>query len=119
MIEIVTGILAGVLSGMGIGGGMVLIPALVFFTGMSQHSAQCINLYYFIPTAIVSLVVHMRNQNVEFKKAGLLILGALPFSLLGAYLALNIKGELLGKIFGVFLAVLGVKEVYDGFTNKK
>ena len=116
---VLIGIFAGIVSGMGIGGGMVLIPALVFFLGAEQHLAQCVNLYYFIPTAAASLFVHVKNKNVKYKKIGFIILSGIPFSLLGAYLALMTKGEILGKIFGGFLLALGIKEAYCGFTNKK
>lgn len=119
MIEIIIGITAGIISGMGIGGGMILIPALIFFAGQGQHGAQCINLFYFIPTAVVSLIIHIKNKNVEYKKILFIILSGIPFSLLGAYLALNTNGELLGKIFGIFLVILGIREAYDGFTNEK
>lgn len=119
MIEILAGFLSGVISGMGIGGGMVLIPSLVFFKGISQHSAQAINLAYFIPTATISLFVHWKNKNLEWKKILFVILSGVPFSILGAFLALRITPSLLGKIFGGFLLLFGIKEVYDGFTNKK
>lgn len=119
MIAIIAGFLAGIISGMGIGGGMILIPALVFFMGVGQKAAQAINLWYFIPTAAVALFVHTKNKNVEYKKSLFIILSGIPASLAGAYLALKLDSALLGKMFGIFLAFFGAKEVYDGFTNKK
>lgn len=119
MIEIAAGFFSGIISGMGIGGGMILIPALVFFLLLPQHKAQAINLWYFIPTAIIALIVHAKNKNVEFKKSLWVILSGVPASLLGAYLAFRIDAALLGKLFGIFLAIFGIKEVYGGFTNKK
>lgn len=119
MIEVIIGIAAGIISGMGIGGGMILIPCLVFFLNMGQQAAQCVNLYYFIPTAVVSLIVHVKNKNVEYKKSLGIVLSGLPFSVLGAYLAIHTSPELLGRIFGAFLVILGAREVYDGFTNEK
>ena len=66
---IVIGALAGVISGMGIGGGVILIPALVFFTSISQHGAQAVNLLYFLPTAVAALIVEMciRDRREEGK----------------------------------------------------
>ncbi|MGM9551429.1 MAG: TSUP family transporter [Clostridia bacterium] len=119
MINLIAGFFSGVISGMGIGGGMILIPALVFFAKLSQHSAQGINLWYFIPTASVSLLVHTKNKNVEYKKSLPIIITGVPFSILGAYIAFMVKTELLGKLFGGFLVIFGIKEVYGGFTNKK
>lgn len=119
MVEVAAGFLSGIISGMGIGGGMILIPALVFFAALSQHEAQSVNLWYFIPTAIISLIVHVRNRNVEYKKSLFIVLSGIPFSLLGAYLAFKINSELLGTLFGIFLAIFGIKEIYGGFTNKE
>lgn len=119
MIGILAGFFSGIISGMGIGGGMILIPALVFFLLLPQKCAQAINLWYFLPTAVIALLVHIKNKKVEYGKIFFIILSGIPFSLIGAYLALKTDGVLLGKMFGIFLAVFGIKEVRDGFTNKK
>lgn len=119
MIEVIAGFLSGIISGMGIGGGMILIPALVFFLGLSQHEAQAINLWYFLPTAFISLCVHVKNKNVEFKKILLIIISGILASLFGAYLALRTEPVMLRRAFGIFLGIFGAKEIYNGFTNKK
>lgn len=119
MIAIIAGFLSGIISGMGIGGGMLLIPALVFFLLMPQRAAQAINLWYFIPTAIIALIVHIKNKNIEAKKSLCIILSGIPAALLGGYLAFLVDNVLLGKLFGGFLAFFGAKEIYGGFTNKK
>lgn len=119
MIAVIAGFLSGIISGMGIGGGMILIPALVFFLFLPQHKAQAVNLWYFLPTAIIALCVHIKNKNIELKKAGWIVLAGLPAAILGAYLALGLDGKILGKFFGIFLGIFGLKEIYDGFTNKK
>lgn len=69
MLYILAGLASGVISGMGIGGGAILIPALVFFLGMDQHGAQAINLVFFIPTAVIALIIHIRNHKVDFRTA--------------------------------------------------
>ena len=119
MIAIAAGFLSGIISGMGIGGGMLLIPALVFFLFMPQRTAQAINLWYFIPTALIAIVVHVKNKNIEIKKSLYIILSGIPSALLGAYLAFLLDPGLLGKLFGGFLAFFGAKEICGGFTNKK
>lgn len=119
MISVAAGFLSGIISGMGIGGGMLLIPALVFFLFVPQQTAQAINLWYFIPTAVIALCIHAKNKSIEFKKCALIILSGVPCALLGAYLALSFDARLLGKLFGVFLAFFGAKEIFDGFTNRK
>lgn len=119
MIAVLAGFLSGIISGMGIGGGMILIPVLVFFLLLPQQKAQAINLWYFLPTAIIAIILHAKNKNIEFKKVIWIIISGIPAALLGAHLALGIDKSILGKLFGIFLAVFGFKEVYDGFTNKK
>lgn len=119
MIAVVAGFLSGIISGMGIGGGMILIPVLVFFLLLPQHKAQAINLWYFLPTAIIAIILHAKNKNIEFKKAIWIILSGIPCAFLGAYLALGIDQSILGKLFGVFLAIFGFKEIKEAFTNKK
>lgn len=119
---IIAGFFSGIISGMGIGGGAILIPALLLISDISQKTAQGINLVYFIPTAICALIVHIRKKNVEIKTA--LIIGAFGVfgSLLGAWCASLFSDGTLRKIFGVFLAAIGVYEIWCGLTvdkNKK
>ena len=117
MLNIVIGFLSGIISGMGIGGGAILIPALIIIEGIAQKTAQGINLVYFIPTAVVSLFVHIKNKNVEIKKVIPVILGGVVFSLLGAFLAVRIPAKLLGKLFSVFILAFGIKEIVNSFKS--
>ena len=108
---IVSGLLSGVISGMGIGGGTILIPALSIFLHVEQHSAQGINLLYFIPTAIISLWVHIKNKNVNFKLARSIILFGVLGAVGGSLLAVVLKGTLLRRLFGIFLFIMGLYEI--------
>lgn len=67
MIEAIVGLVSGVVSGMGIGGGSILILYLTLFAGMAQQQAQGINLLYFLPTAASALVVHVKNKAIDYK----------------------------------------------------
>ena len=120
----ITGVSAGVLGGMGMGGGAILIPLLTVFFSVDQISAQAINLVAFIPMAIASLIIHVKNKRVE--KRGLLwiILPALACSLSGSLLALAVKGGLLKRFFGGFLLALAVFQFFSDkigeyFAKKK
>ncbi len=117
IINIITGFFSGIISGMGIGGGAVLIPALIMLEGISQQTAQGINLTYFIPTAVISLIVHIKNKRVDKNTA--LILGSCGVvgAIGGSYLAAAIGGELLRRCFGFFLLFIGAYEIYKGFHN--
>ena len=67
MLQILIGGLSGIFSGIGMGGGTILIFLLTTFAGLEQHIAQATNLIYFIPTAISAIIVNYRNKN-KFKE---------------------------------------------------
>ena len=117
MLNVLTGFFSGIISGMGIGGGAILIPALILFSSLNQQTAQGINLVYFIPTAIISLIVHIRKKNVDIKTAliigGCGIVGAVG----GSFCAIAIEGNLLRRIFGGFLLIIGIYEIYKGIKH--
>ncbi len=116
MIVILIGFAAGIISGMGIGGGAILIPALVLFMKPEQHVAQSTNLLFFIPTAIVALAIHIKHKNVDFKTGIPIMLFGLAGAILGSKIALSIDGLLLRKSFGIFLLAMGI---YEFFGKKK
>lgn len=117
MLTVIIGFFSGIISGMGIGGGAILIPALIMFEGINQQMAQGINLTYFIPTAIISLIVHIKNKNVEFKTAAIIGGSGILGAALGAFLATALNGDLLRKIFGISLLLVGLYEIYRGFRS--
>lgn len=119
MIVVLIGLAAGIISGMGIGGGAILIPALVFFVKPEQHVAQSVNLLFFIPTAIVALVIHIKHKNVDFKMGVPILLFGIGGAILGSNFALSIDGEILRKIFGVFLLAMGLYEIFGKKRVKK
>jgi len=106
------GILAGIISGMGIGGGAILIPALTIFFGQSQHAAQNINLIYFIPTAIIAIFAHSKNNLIEKQVLPKIILGGILGAVAGSIIALNLRSDTLKQIFAVFLLIAGVAEFF-------
>ncbi len=116
---IIAGLLSGVISGMGIGGGTILIPALTMFLQIGQHQAQGVNLLYFLPTAAVSLWVHFKNKSVNFKLSIPIILFGLLGAVLGALLAGILKAKLLRRLFGVFLLAMGCYEIFKKEKKSK
>ena len=109
--------LAGIFASMGLGGGMVLIVYLTVFAGFSQLVAQGINLVFFIPIAIISLVLHTKNKLVEWKKAVPAVLWGTAAVIISAWLANRIEQSLLSKAFGIFLILMGLKEIF--FKSEK
>ena len=60
MLLFIIGLLSGIIGGMGIGGGTILIPSMIFFAGVSQHIAQGINLVTFIPLLLQLFLIHIK-----------------------------------------------------------
>ena len=109
--------LTGIFASMGLGGGMVLIVYLTVFAGFSQLVAQGINLVFFIPIAIISLVLHTKNKLVEWKKAVPAVLWGTAAVIISAWLANRVEQSLLSKAFGIFLILMGLKELF--FKSEK
>lgn len=116
---VLAGIAAGALGGMGMGGGTILIPVLTIFFGAEQKQAQAINLVAFIPMAIASLIVHVKNKRVEKKGILWIIIPATVLSLAGSLVAQAINGEILKRIFGGFLLLLSVAQFFSEEINEK
>ncbi|MCL1878111.1 MAG: sulfite exporter TauE/SafE family protein [Defluviitaleaceae bacterium] len=116
---IVVGFASGIVSGMGIGGGAVLIPALTILLDIPQQKAQNINLLYYIPTALIALRVHKKEGNIEKKGIVPLILWAIPGTIAGALIAVNIDANYLRKGFAIFLLGMSVYELKKGLDRRK
>lgn len=114
----VIGLFSGIISGMGIGGGAILIPALILLTQMNQQTAQGINLLYFLPTAVAALIIHWKNKAVEWRCALIIGVCGVVSALLGSWVAVGLHSELLRKMFGWFLLLTGIYEIYKGFRCK-
>jgi len=119
MILFLIGLAAGIISGMGIGGGAILIPALVLFAKPEQHIAQSVNLLFFIPTAIIALIVHIRNRRIDFKTAVPIILAGFAGAFIGSRIAVALPGNILRKFFGIFLLAMGIYEIFRKRSGKQ
>lgn len=106
------GAVTGVLSGFGIGGGSLLLIYMTNFAGVEQNLAQGINLLYFLPTAATALPAHIKNGYVEKEALVPAILAGLAGTALAAWVATSLDVGLLRKCFGVFLLVIGIRELF-------
>jgi len=116
---VIIGFASGIISGMGIGGGAILIPALGILFSMEQHEAQKINLLYFLPTAAIALRTHVKSGNVETQGLTRLILFGLIGATAGALVAINIDAGWLRKGFAIFLLIMSVHEFIKGYKKWK
>ncbi len=112
MMGALTGFLCGVLSGMGIGGGTLLMVWLTAVAGMSSVEAQGINLLYFLPTAAVSLYFHWKHKLLQTKVILPAVLTGSFTAVLTAWIAGDMELELLQKLFGGFLLAVGAGELF-------
>lgn len=106
------GIAFGVVGGMGLGGGIVLIPCLTLFMGTSQHEAQGMTLFAYIPMAIFALVLHVRKKNVQLKSALFITLFGCVGGVAGYLLASIVDAASLKKVFAVFLIIIALLRIY-------
>lgn len=110
--DVIAGFVSGVLGAMGFGGGGILILYLTLYKNLPQLTAQGINLIFFIPSAIVALIFHIRNKLLDIN----LVLKFLGFSLiglvLGYFLLKNIPENIIRKIFSLILITVGIKELF-------
>ncbi len=108
------GLAAGVLSGLvGIGGGVLIVPALVFLFGFSQQQAQGTTLALLVPPiGILAAWTYYKHGFVDIRVAAIIASGFIIGSLFGARFATGISNDILGKLFGIFLVLIGVKMIF-------
>ncbi|MEO7650908.1 MAG: sulfite exporter TauE/SafE family protein [Bryobacteraceae bacterium] len=109
------GAVAGLASGiLGIGGGILLVPALIYVLGYGQHQAQGTTLALLcLPVGIVAALRYHQQGFVEWRVAGILFCGFLVGAYLGAGIALNISPKVLRQVFGATLVVAGVRMLWS------
>ena len=112
LLPLAVGGATGVLSGFGVGGGTLLLVYMTAFAGLDQHLAQGINLLYFLPAGLLALPAHIKNGYLE-KPALLPAISAdLACAALAAWAATGLNVELLRKLFGGFLILAGLAELF-------
>ena len=113
------GAISGIIAGMGMGGGTLLIPILTIFLGIEQHLAQGINLIVFVPMSLFALIIHCKNKLVDFKVGIPIILSGIITSICGSLLATKLNNDILRKLFGGFLLLVGVWQIISIFIGNK
>jgi len=114
LMYIMLGLVAGVLSGLiGIGGGVIIVPALVFLFHMSQHNAQGTTLAMLVPPiGILAAWTYYRHGYVDLRIAALVGIGFLIGGLLGSRLATGLSNQTLERIFGVAMFLIAIKMIF-------
>lgn len=115
IILVLTGLLAGVMSGfLGIGGGIIVIPALVYFLDFSQKQAQGTSLAMLLPPiGLLAAYNYYKAGLVDVKAAIILIIAFIIGSYFSSMIAVNLPENLIKKIFGVFLLFYAFKLFFE------
>jgi uncharacterized membrane protein YfcA len=111
---VLIGVLAGVFSGMfGIGGGLIIVPALALLYGMKQHAAVGTSLgALLLPVGALSAWVYWKNENLNIKYSALIAAGLLVGAFVGAKLVEPVSDLTLRRMFGVFLLIVSVRMLW-------
>jgi len=119
LILVLIGLLAGVLSGfVGVGGGIVIVPALVYFLGFSQHTAQGTSLFILLlPVGFLAVMNYSKTASINWK-FGLIIAICFVFGgYIGSKLAIKISPALVRIIFGVVMAYISILMIFSGYNS--
>ena len=118
LILVIIGVAAGILGGLvGVGGGIIIVPSLVYFLSFSQKSAQGTSLgLLLLPVGILGVLQYYKQGHVDFKVVTIIAIGFLAGSYFGSKIALSLPQETVKKIFAIMLLLIGFKML---FLDKK
>ena len=113
IILILAGLLAGFVGGsMGVGGGIILVPTMVFFLGMTQHEAQGTSLAtLLLPIGILAVINYYKSGYVNIRYAIILSIMFIVGSYLGSVLSVHLSDRILKQIFGILMLAVGIKMI--------
>ena len=114
IIVLIIGTVAGIVSGfVGIGGGLIIVPALVYFFSMTQHGAQGTSLAMMLPPiGILAVYNYYKAGPVDIRIAAILAVTFIIGSYFGSRFAVSIPADSLKKVFGVFIILVGIKMIF-------
>ena len=117
IVALLAGLFSGSLGAMALGGGAVLIIYLTLFTETEQLTAQGINLLFFIPTALLAVIIYSIKRKIKWKLTVKIAVWGLIGAALGLSLTSLLGGEITSKIFGGLLILMGVSEIFKRDTK--
>jgi uncharacterized membrane protein YfcA len=118
IILVLIGLFAGILSGfVGVGGGIIIVPALVFFLGLTQHQAQGTSLFVLsMPVVIFAVINYWKTDNVNWK-FGLIVASTFVIgAFIGSKLSLKLSPGMVKLVFGLLLAYVSIRLIMSGYT---
>ena len=120
LLLVIVGLVAGFLSGLiGIGGGVIIVPALVFFVGFTQKQAQGTSLgILLLPVGILAVIQYYKQGYLNVNYVLIVALAFVAGGFFGSKLALTLSDEKMKKIFAIILLVISVKMLFFEGANK-
>jgi uncharacterized membrane protein YfcA len=118
IILVLIGLFAGILSGfVGVGGGIIIVPALVFFLGLTQHQAQGTSLFVLsMPVVIFAVINYWKTDNVNWK-FGLIVASTFVVgAYFGSKLSLKLSPGMVKLVFGILLAYVSIRLMMSGYS---
>jgi uncharacterized membrane protein YfcA len=114
LVLLLIGVISGIMSGFfGIGGGVIIVPALVYLIGFTQHKATGTSLAILLPpVGLAAVIEYYRSGNVDLRVAFIVAVGLLAGAWVGAHFANKISGPSLRLAFGIFVVLVGLYIVY-------
>lgn len=113
------GLFAGLLSGfVGVGGGIIIVPALVFFLGLTQHQAQGTSLFVLmLPVVSFAVLNYWKSGNVKWEYGLVIAMTFIVGAFLGSKLSLKISPGLVQLLFGILMAYISFRMILSGYTS--
>ncbi len=120
LLALAVGVGVGLISALfGIGGGIVMVPFMVLILEKSQHVAEGTSLLVIVPTALAGVYAHRKGRYVTWRTFAALGVAGAVGAVIGARIALVIHGPLLQKLFALFVAVVGIRLLFEGRAASK
>ena len=121
VILLLIGIFSGTLSGLvGVGGGIIIVPCLVFFLAFPQKMAQGTSLgILLLPAGILGVLQYYKQGQVDFKVVGIVTIGFIVGNFVGSKLALSLSDTILKKVFAILLIVIAIKILFFDINKTK
>jgi len=119
LILVTIGVVAGILSGfVGVGGGVVIVPCLVYFLGLTQHQAQGTSLFILVlPVGILAVMNYSKTANINWGYGIIIALTFVIGGYIGSKLSLKLSPSVVKLTFGIIMAIVSFKLILSGYTS--
>ena len=119
IILIIIGLVAGLMSGfVGVGGGVVIVPALVYFLGLTQHQAQGTSLFILVlPVGILAVMNYAKSENINWNFGIIIAITFVIGGYFGSKLSLKLSPAIVKLAFGLLMAFVSIKLIYSGYNS--